>query len=88
MNREREKERASARPDLPAVPWPVSSTFPALSTSHPIPLLSLSLFLSVQGRGKTAAQCCHACLGLYKKLRHRKDPVVKVWEASGATKVW
>jgi peptidyl-tRNA hydrolase len=39
------------------------------------------------GRGKTAAQCCHACLGLYKKLRHRKDPAVREWEASGATKV-
>ena len=56
----------------------------------PSPPRSLCLsdpLLLFQGRGKTAAQACHACLGLYKKLRHRKEPIVKVWEASGATKV-
>jgi peptidyl-tRNA hydrolase len=59
----------------------------SLASTQPVRSPRLHLSLHPQGRGKTAAQACHACLGLYKKLRHRKEPIVKVWEAAGATKV-
>jgi len=39
------------------------------------------------GKGKIAAQCCHACLGVWKKLWRRRDPVLKVWEECGQAKV-
>ncbi|KAK9841988.1 hypothetical protein WJX81_002872 [Elliptochloris bilobata] len=39
------------------------------------------------GKGKIAAQCCHATLGQFKKLWRRKDPNLKKWELSGQTKV-
>ncbi|MDR0911646.1 MAG: peptidyl-tRNA hydrolase Pth2 [Methanobrevibacter sp.] len=35
-------------------------------------------------KGKTAAQCCHACLGAYKKANPDK---IKEWENSGYAKV-
>ena len=37
--------------------------------------------------GKIAAQCCHACLGVWKKLWRRRDPVLRVWEEGGQPKV-
>ena len=36
------------------------------------------------GKGKIAAQCCHACLGAYKKCA--KDKIRK-WESEAYTKV-
>ena len=36
------------------------------------------------GKGKIAAQSCHACLGAYKKA-NKKD--IKKWELSGGKKV-
>lgn len=38
-------------------------------------------------KGKIAAQCCHACLGVWKKLWRRRDPVLRVWEEGGQPKV-
>mmetsp|Transcript_13463 Transcript_13463/g.37808 ORF Transcript_13463/g.37808 Transcript_13463/m.37808 type:complete len:114 (-) Transcript_13463:76-417(-) len=38
-------------------------------------------------KGKIAAQCCHACLGVWKKLWRRRDPVLRVWEECGQPKV-
>lgn len=36
------------------------------------------------GKGKIAAQCCHGCLGAYRKA----DPIkIKEWERSGMAKV-
>ncbi|KAK9813276.1 hypothetical protein WJX72_011785 [[Myrmecia] bisecta] len=39
------------------------------------------------GRGKIAAQCCHAAVGQWKKMWRAKDPDLKQWELSGATKI-
>jgi PTH2 family peptidyl-tRNA hydrolase len=35
-------------------------------------------------KGKTAAQCCHACLGSYKKANLNK---IKKWENEGYAKI-
>jgi len=35
-------------------------------------------------KGKTAAQCCHACLGAYKKANPDK---IKAWESEGYAKI-
>eukprot|EP00899_Mesostigma_viride_P006578 jgi/Mesvir1/15921/Mv08245-RA.1 len=37
--------------------------------------------------GKTAAQCAHATLGLYNKLRERHAPLLARWESSGQAKI-
>ncbi|OVA15767.1 Peptidyl-tRNA hydrolase [Macleaya cordata] len=39
------------------------------------------------GKGKIAAQCSHATLGLYKKLLHRAPKALKRWEMCGQVKV-
>ncbi|KAA8533471.1 hypothetical protein F0562_031095 [Nyssa sinensis] len=39
------------------------------------------------GKGKIAAQCSHATLGLYKKLLHRAPKSLKRWEMCGQVKV-
>ncbi len=32
-----------------------------------------------QGRGKIAAQCCHAAVALWKKMWRAKDPELRTW---------
>lgn len=39
------------------------------------------------GHGKVAAQCCHACLGLYKILLKKDIPRLQAWENSNYKKV-
>ncbi|XP_057506667.1 uncharacterized protein LOC130789903 [Actinidia eriantha] len=39
------------------------------------------------GKGKIAAQCSHASLGLYKKLLHRAPKALNRWEMCGQVKV-
>ncbi|XP_073014115.1 uncharacterized protein [Typha latifolia] len=39
------------------------------------------------GKGKIAAQCSHATLGLYKKLLHRAPKALSRWEMCGQVKV-
>ncbi|XP_020202870.1 peptidyl-tRNA hydrolase 2, mitochondrial [Cajanus cajan] len=39
------------------------------------------------GKGKIAAQCSHATLGLYKKLLHRAPKALNRWEMSAQPKV-
>ncbi|KAL4352455.1 hypothetical protein GQ457_06G014350 [Hibiscus cannabinus] len=39
------------------------------------------------GKGKIAAQCSHASLGLYKKLLHRAPEALSRWERFGQPKV-
>ncbi len=39
------------------------------------------------GKGKIAAQCCHATLGVFKKLWRKRDPVLRQWEDCGQPKV-
>ncbi|XP_074584296.1 uncharacterized protein LOC141840263 [Curcuma longa] len=39
------------------------------------------------GKGKIAAQCSHATLGLYKKLLHRAPKALSRWENCGQVKV-
>lgn len=39
------------------------------------------------GKGKIAAQCSHAALGLYKKLLHRAPKSLNRWEMCGQVKV-
>ena len=37
--------------------------------------------------GKTAAQCCHACLGAYKKAIRKAPNAVRYWSLTGQAKV-
>ncbi|XP_042477369.1 peptidyl-tRNA hydrolase 2, mitochondrial-like [Macadamia integrifolia] len=39
------------------------------------------------GKGKIAAQCSHATLGLYKKLHHKAPKALNRWEMCGQVKV-
>ncbi|KAJ7553315.1 hypothetical protein O6H91_06G092700 [Diphasiastrum complanatum] len=39
------------------------------------------------GKGKVAAQCSHATLGLYKKIFHRAPKALQRWEMCGQVKV-
>ena len=39
------------------------------------------------GKGKAAAQCCHAALAAYKKARDNCPQILKKWERSGQAKV-
>eukprot|EP01121_Diplochlamys_sp_Union-15-3_P008915 TRINITY_DN2398_c0_g1_i3.p1 TRINITY_DN2398_c0_g1~~TRINITY_DN2398_c0_g1_i3.p1 ORF type:complete len:126 (-),score=31.80 TRINITY_DN2398_c0_g1_i3:43-420(-) len=40
------------------------------------------------GKGKAAAQCCHATLGAYKRaVKNGREEELKKWEASGQAKV-
>uniref|UniRef100_A0A7N0TBF7 peptidyl-tRNA hydrolase n=1 Tax=Kalanchoe fedtschenkoi TaxID=63787 RepID=A0A7N0TBF7_KALFE len=39
------------------------------------------------GKGKIAAQCSHATLGLYKKILHRAPKALQRWEMCGQVKV-
>ncbi|ONK61186.1 uncharacterized protein A4U43_C08F27110 [Asparagus officinalis] len=39
------------------------------------------------GKGKIAAQCSHATLGLYKKLHNRAPKALSRWEMCGQVKV-
>ncbi len=38
-------------------------------------------------KGKIAAQCCHACLGVYKRALRTAEPMVKAWEHTGQAKI-
>lgn len=39
------------------------------------------------GKGKVAAQCCHATLGAYKRALKRTPDAVRAWEMLGQAKV-
>mmetsp|Transcript_6860 Transcript_6860/g.10762 ORF Transcript_6860/g.10762 Transcript_6860/m.10762 type:complete len:159 (-) Transcript_6860:358-834(-) len=39
------------------------------------------------GKGKIAAQCSHATLGIYKKLVSKHHPLLGAWEAQGQAKI-
>lgn len=39
------------------------------------------------GKGKIAAQCCHAALGCYKRARKNCPAAVRAWEFSGCAKI-
>ena len=39
------------------------------------------------GNGKVAAQCCHACLGLYKSQLKKDLPRLSAWETSHYKKI-
>ena len=39
------------------------------------------------GRGKVAAQCCHASIGAFKRLWRRRDAALLRWDECGQTKV-
>ena len=39
------------------------------------------------GKGKAAAQCCHATLAAYKQAKRRSPDVLRVWESSGQPKI-
>ena len=39
------------------------------------------------GKGKTAAQCCHACLGAYKRALKMRPAHVRAWSHQGQAKV-
>ncbi|XP_028400742.1 peptidyl-tRNA hydrolase 2, mitochondrial-like [Dendronephthya gigantea] len=39
------------------------------------------------GKGKIAAQCSHAAVGLYRQLIHSNSKVIKDWERSSCPKV-
>jgi peptidyl-tRNA hydrolase len=39
------------------------------------------------GKGKIAAQCCHAAVGCYKRASKQCPQAVKAWEVSGCAKI-
>lgn len=39
------------------------------------------------GKGKAAAQCCHATLSAYKQARRKQPDTLRVWECNGQPKV-
>jgi peptidyl-tRNA hydrolase len=39
------------------------------------------------GKGKIAAQCCHAAVGCYKRARKHCPSAVTAWESTGCAKV-
>lgn len=39
------------------------------------------------GKGKIAAQCCHAAVGCYKRARKHCPSAVAAWESTGCAKV-
>ena len=39
------------------------------------------------GKGKAAAQCCHATLAAYKQARRKCPEILRVWEATGQPKI-
>ena len=39
------------------------------------------------GKGKAAAQCCHAALAAYKRARRKCPDRLKVWESTGQPKI-
>ncbi|RKP08429.1 peptidyl-tRNA hydrolase, partial [Thamnocephalis sphaerospora] len=39
------------------------------------------------GKGKAAAQCCHAAVGCYKKLSKTNPEILRHWERIGQAKV-
>ena len=39
------------------------------------------------GKGKAAAQCCHATLAAYKRAKRKCPDRLKVWEATGQPKI-
>jgi PTH2 family peptidyl-tRNA hydrolase len=39
------------------------------------------------GKGKIAAQCCHACLACYKRASKQCPAALRAWEVSGCAKI-
>ena len=39
------------------------------------------------GKGKTSAQCCHACLGAFRRAERMRPDVVRIWSKFGQAKV-
>ena len=39
------------------------------------------------GKGKIAAQCCHAAVSAFKKGKSRNSGLVKAWEEDGSRKI-
>ena len=39
------------------------------------------------GKGKTSAQCCHACLGAFRRAERMRPDVVRAWSRIGQAKV-
>ena len=39
------------------------------------------------GKGKAAAQCCHATLAAYKQAKRKCPDTLRVWEATGQPKI-
>ncbi|KAI9912125.1 hypothetical protein PsorP6_009256 [Peronosclerospora sorghi] len=39
------------------------------------------------GKGKVAAQCCHATLGAYKRAKKQRPEAIRTWEMLGHAKV-
>jgi PTH2 family peptidyl-tRNA hydrolase len=49
-------------------------------------LLVVNTELSM-GKGKVAAQCCHAAVGCYKRAQVQCPSAVKAWERTGCAKI-
>lgn len=39
------------------------------------------------GKGKIAAQCCHAAVGAFEKAMHKDPEALKIWQYTGQAKV-
>lgn len=71
------------RKKKPAVQWGGPAPPPG-SDVKLVLVVRQDLKLSV---GKTAAQCAHAAVGVYQKLRGKRDGLLAAWEESGQAKI-
>ena len=47
----------------------------------------VNMSLKAMGKGKMAAQCCHAAVGCYKRALKQCPTALKVWEYTGCAKI-
>jgi peptidyl-tRNA hydrolase len=50
-------------------------------------VLCVNTSLTKMGRGKMAAQCCHAAVGCYRRAAASCPAAVRAWERTGAAKI-
>lgn len=68
------------------VPVPVTATRKYTGGEEPKMVILVRQDLNM-GKGKAAAQACHAVLAAYKDAQRRDPSVLDAWEASGQAKV-
>ena len=78
-----EAQEAPARKKKAAATWAGPAPPPGAELKLVL-VVRADLAMSV---GKTAAQCCHAAVGVVDKLRRNRGALLAAWEACGQTKI-